>query len=174
MRHVSALVLLGLFVAVFSLDPLLACGDKLLFAGRDYPYPRGYAAIHPGAIVIYLPRPAHKGAGSDVASLLRRAGHDADVITDAQNLTRGLLAGRIDVVLADIVNMPDVKTASVDCESHPALVPILDSKVPAVTFAAVMNNYPFALKGSASVREFLGTIDKAMTGRDSHASKKKH
>jgi hypothetical protein len=174
MRQAAALVLVGLWAVVLPFDRVLACGDKLLLTGRDFPYVRAYAAIHPAAIAIYLPKAAHKGAGADLASLLRRAGHDADVITDAPRLTRLLKLGQIDVVLANMVNIDAVETASADCESHPALLPMLDSEVSSAAYAAAKSRYPFALKAPETASRFLGTIDKAMGDRPSHASRKKH
>jgi hypothetical protein len=174
MRQSVALFLVGLCAVVFPFDRVLACGDKLLLTGRDFPFVRPYAAIHPASIVLYLPKAAHKGAGSDLASLLRRAGHDAVVITDASGLTRSLKAGQTDLVLANLANIDAVETASADCESHPELLPLLDSEVSPATYAAAKSRYPFALKAPETASRFLGTIDKAMGDRPSHVLKKKH
>jgi hypothetical protein len=170
MRQTAALVLVGL-CAVFPFDRVLACGDKLLLTGRDFPFVRPYAAINPASILIYLPKSAKShSAGSGLASVLRRAGHDAEVVGDIPRLTRTLQAGQIDVLLANIDDMPDAETASAACPSHPVFLPVLfDSS--AATLAAA-SRYGFTLKAPDTASHFLGTIDRAMDKRQSHVTRK--
>jgi len=172
MRQAAALVLVGLCAAVFPLDRVLACGDKLLLTGRDFPFVRPYAAINPASILIYLPKSAKShGAGSGLASVLRRAGHDAEVIGSVPDLTHSLRSGTVDVVLANIVDMPDAEAASAVCPSHPVFIPVVFD-ASAAMLAAARNRYGFALKAPDTASGFLGTIDKAMDKKPSHVTRK--
>jgi hypothetical protein len=174
MRYTTALVVIGLWTAVFPFDRVLACGDKLLLHGRDSPYARPYAAISPASILIYVPKAAnHRGAGSELASELRRAGHDAEVAIDVPHMAQRLRSGQIDVVLAYIGNMQDVEAASVECPFHPVLLPVLFD-ASATQMEAAKSQYGFALKAPDYASRFLGTIDKAMDNKPSHATKRRH
>jgi hypothetical protein len=172
MRTATALVLVGFCLVVLPLDRVLACGDKLLLHGRDFPYSRPYAAINPASILIYAPKAAkNHGAGTGLASELRRAGHDAEVAGDVPRMARRLRSGQIDVVLTSIGNMQDVKAASVECPSHPVLLPVLFD-ASAAELEAAKSQYGFALKAPDYASRFLGTIDKAMDNKPSHATRR--
>jgi hypothetical protein len=172
MRQATACALVGLLAAAFPLDRVWACGGKLLLTGRTS-YERPYAAINPASVVIYLPRAATShGAGGDLASFLRRAGHSAEVIGDVSHLAQSLGSGTVDVVIANVVHMPDAETALVDCPTRPVLLPIVWDDSP-ITLAAAKDRYGFAVKFPDTSSHFLGTIDKAMDKRQSHATRKK-
>jgi hypothetical protein len=172
MRQAAALVLVGLCAVVFPLDRVLACGDKLLLTGRDFPYVRPYAAVNPASILIYLPKSERShSAGSSLASVLRRAGHDAEVIGSVPRLTQSLRAGTVDVVLASLVDMPDAETASAACPSRPVFLPVVYDASTA-TLAAATHSYGFALKTPDTASHFLGMIDQAMDKRPSHVTRK--
>ncbi len=174
MRHGAMLILAGLMTTALPVSVALACGDKLLLAGRDYPYSRGYAAIHPSSIVIYLPKAAKvHGAGNALASLLKRAGHDAEVIADASVLAKRLRSGQVDLVLANIVDVVDAEGASNGVQTQPIMLPVLFDPS-AASLEAAIRRYGYALKAPDTANRFLGTIDEAMASRPSHASKRKH
>jgi hypothetical protein len=172
MRQSAALILVGLCAVVFPLDQVLACGDKLLLTGRDFPFVRPYAAINPASILIYLPKSAKShNAGSGLASVLRRAGHDAQVIGDVPHLTQSLKSGTIDAVVANIDDMPAAETASAACPSHPVLLPVVFD-ASAATLAAATSRYGFALRAPDTPTRFLGAIDQAMDKKPSHVTRK--
>jgi len=174
MRHGATLVLAGLLTTAVPAARMWACGDKLLLAGRDYPFSRGYAAIHPASIVIYLPKAAKsRDVGSALASVLKRAGHDAQVIADAAELGRSLRAGQVDLVLANIVDIRDAEAASSSIQIQPVLMPVLFD-ASAANLEAAARQYGYAVKAPDTASRFLGTIDQAMASRPSHASRKKH
>jgi hypothetical protein len=171
MRRATTLFLVVLFSGI-SPGGVQACGDKLLLASRDFPFFRPYAAIHPASVLIYVPKAAKSpGAGGGLASVLRRAGHDAQVVGDPPRLATTLQSGQVDIVLANIVDMPDVETASVGCPSHPVLLPVLFDPS-AATLAAARTHYGLAMKAPETANRFLATIDEAMGSRPSHAPKK--
>jgi hypothetical protein len=174
MRYGATLALAGLLTTTLPPAQTWACGDKLLLAGRDYPYSRGYAAIHPASIVIYLPKAAKsRDAGSGLASMLKRAGHDTQVIADATMLARSLHSGQVDVVLANIIDIPDAEAASSGVQMQPVLMPVLFD-ASAANLEAATRRYGYALKDRDTASRFLGTIDQAMASRPSHASRRKH
>jgi hypothetical protein len=171
MRQRIALLLAALCVVVCPAERVRACGDKLLLAGREFPYSRAYAAIHPASIVIYLPKAKSPADGKGLASELRRAGHQAEVVGDVQRLTQSLNLGTVDLVLANIVHMQDIEKAAVECPSHPVLLPVLFD-ASAVEMVQATNQYKFALKAPDTASRFLGTIDRAMGDRPSHVTRK--
>src|SRR4051812_38194269 len=137
MRHSTLSLLLTMLASVFGMEHVAACGDKLLLVGRGFAYSRAYAAIHPASVLIYVPTGKARGAGSGLASVLKRAGHDAEVATDRAGLALSLASHRIDLVVANVTDMPDAEAASIAAGGQPVLLPVLFDASDADLAAAV-------------------------------------
>ena len=114
---------LGVAVAVVGLQPLDACGDKFLRAGRSA-RSRGYAAVYPASILIYKPNASPKGL-RDLEALLKRAGHKALALRSDAQLPQALTAVKYDIVIADYSDRAEVNEQLRRSAAQAKLLPIL-------------------------------------------------
>ena len=154
----------GILGAALSGYPVQACGDKFLLVGKGALFPRGYRAAHPASVLIYLPNAAgQRNPGRDIASLLRRAGHTAAVVTTRRALDDALASDHIDIVLGSPSSISAFAT-SPGAGAGPIMVPVLPNPKPE-EIAAAARRYGFVVNGQEPVRQFLHTIDDAMDSR---------
>lgn len=154
-----------------SID-LSACGDKFLRVGRSARF-RRYAAVHPAAILIYLPVNSTRAGIDELKALLKRAGHKAVAIDRAASVSGALAAFPYDVVIADYPDAERLKGDLQSAASQAALLPILNQRSKAVETAA-MRQYAFLIKPHAMTKyDALAEIDRLMEsrGRGAAASK---
>lgn len=134
MRRVLAPVLTLCLAATWAVD-LSACGDKFLRIGRSVRYGR-YAAAYPAAILVYSPRNSVPARVTDLATVLKRAGHRPTVITQPADLAAALTAGAFDVLLTGIAQADDVLRQAAAAPSRPHVVPVIFEGNPADEAAA--------------------------------------
>ena len=142
-----------------SLD---ACGDKFLIVGRGAQFSQVYAALYPGSIAIYT-RDAARAADrtKDLRKLLTRAGHRVSVIA-APDLPMTLQRGRIDIVIADSVEAPQIDRQLTMAGSRPTALYVLMEKNKT---DAGTGRPAYRLQQSDKKQRWLEVIDDAMQER---------
>lgn len=64
---------------------------------------------------------------TDLAAVMKRAGHSPTVVTDAASLAAALAGSSFDLVIAGLAQSDDVMRLAQAAPSHPDLVPVLFS-----------------------------------------------
>jgi hypothetical protein len=148
---------------------LIACGDKFLRVGRSARF-RRYAAVHPGAILIYSPANSTRAGIDELKALLKRAGHKAVALDRHASVSAALAASSYDVVIADYLDADRLKTDLQSAPSHPTLLPIVNRPDKDVETAA-MQKYTFLIKLHAMTKfDALAEIDRLMESRNRDAA----
>jgi hypothetical protein len=160
----------GLIGATFgpSVD-LSACGDKFLRLGRSARF-RRYAAVHPGAILIYSPVNSTRAGIDELKVLLKRAGHKAVALDRNASVSTALAASPYDVLIADYLDADRLKADLQSAGSHATLLPIVNQPDKDVETAA-MRKYAFLIKPHAMTKfDALAEIDRLMESRSRGAA----
>jgi hypothetical protein len=153
----KSLVALGALAGVLCfVEPLFACGDKLVLLGRGIRFQRMIATKHPATILVYL----NPGAGISAAdreyqlrSLLKLAGHKPRAVSTPGELTKEIGSGIYDLVLADYADAAALAKQIDAANPKPGLIPVMYN--------------PSADQRAAVEKEYnlLKVIDQAMTTR---------
>ncbi len=123
MRYALTLLLTLAVTSLWVVD-LSACGDKFLRIGRSMRYGR-YAAAFPATIVIYSPRNSVPARVTDLAAVLKRAGHRPMMVTQPAELSATLASGKVDLVLMGVAQSDEVMRAVALAPSRPGVVPVI-------------------------------------------------
>lgn len=120
------LLLAVLFLMLSAPEPGAACGDKFVRVGRGGRYQRGYVAVHPASVLVYV------DAGSKQAPALRRltpalkaAGHKAAAVESEAALADALKGARYDVVLIEAAEVARVEPELGKAAPKPSVLPVL-------------------------------------------------
>jgi DNA-binding NtrC family response regulator len=149
--------------AAGSID-LNACGDKFLRVGRSARF-RRYAAVHPAAILIYMPRNATREGLDELKRLLKRAGHNTLALDRNASVSGALTSSRFDVVIADYLDADRLKNDLQSASSGAALLPILNAPDKAIETEA-MRQYAFLITPHKMTKfDALVEIDRLMESR---------
>jgi len=154
------LFIIGIVAAMFasaSAD-LGACGDKFLRIGRSARY-RGYAAVHPSAILIYTPAGSTPAGIKEFEALLTRAGHKPVVVKNGSPLSPSFTAAKFDVVIADFADTGKIKEELLTVPSQPGLLPILNKPTKAVAAEAEKEYHCLIKLHTMSKYDALAEID---------------
>ena len=136
-------VLVALVTVASASSGVLACGDKFLRVGRS-PRFRGYASVHPSAILIYAPRWTRHGI-SDFEQILKRGGHKPVTVTTERAMSQAFADGKYDVVITSYSDTGIVKKQIELLPSGPPLLPVL-YKVSKAEVAEASAAYPCLLR----------------------------
>jgi hypothetical protein len=150
-----------------------ACGDKFLRAGRSA-RAKGYAAVHPAAILIYKPAATAKGL-KEFESLLKKAGHKSVTLQDGAGLSQALSSAKYDVVITGYADATIINEEVRAAAGKPGLLPILHRPTKAEE-AEVAKHYRCVIKPEKMTKyEALEQIDHVMelrlTGTTASAAK---
>ncbi len=167
MQRVLILVVVLIVTAPALRSGASACGDKFLMVGRGAKFHQVYGAIYPATIVLY----ARAGHGASIGILdpkfqasLTRAGHQLEVVRDEEQLTRTLRAGRVDLVLAAVLDVDAVKATADQSPSKPTVLPV--TYKPTKEDAAIVKaRYQREIKSSDRPSQYLSQIDAEMKAR---------
>jgi hypothetical protein len=120
------LLTLAAVLALLTAEPLLACGDKFLGAGRGARFARVYAALHPGRILLYSPTgsPIAKLRKSGLDKAIRRAGHQVEAAEDRAGLYDALRQRPIDVVVVTDAEASEVSRLAGSMQAGPSVLPL--------------------------------------------------
>lgn len=152
----------------------LACGDKVMVAGRgNRP---GQARMGPRASILVYADPA----GSMPKALnqghlrqgLERAGHRVRSVGTRDELSVALKTGTYDLLLTDLKAAPSVETEARQASSKPTVVPTLFN--PTETELAEAQGYPSLVRAPGSEKDYLAVVDDALAvrGKQSQAERK--
>ena len=107
-----------------------ACGDKFVRVGRGARYQRGYVALHPASIVLYMGSgAAASGTLKGMEPALKAAGHKV-VTVKADALAATLRDGKHDLVLADFADAPRIASEVKAAPNPPELLPVMKKPTP--------------------------------------------
>jgi hypothetical protein len=164
----KSLVALGALAGILCLvQPLFACGDKLVLLGRGIRFQRMVATKHPATILVYL----NPGAGISAAdreyqlrSLLKLAGHKPRSVATATELTKEIGSGTYDLILADYSDVAGLEKQVLAAKPKPGLIPVMYNPS-ADQRAAAEKEYSCLVTPAKKNYDLLKVIDQAMTTR---------
>jgi hypothetical protein len=161
----KSLVALGALAGILCLvQPLFACGDKLVLLGRGIRFQRMIATKHPATILVYL----NPGAGISAAdreyqlrSLLKLAGHKPRAVATATELTKEIGSGTYDLILADYSDAAALERQIPAAKPKPGLIPVMYNPS-ADQRAAAQKEYSCLVTPAKKNYDLLKIIDQAM------------
>ena len=168
MRSLSAV----LFLLVWALGPrpLEACGDKFLRVGRGARFQRGYVALHPGRIVLFVRRTPAGRALNDQEPALRRAGHRTQLVREEAALDAALRAAPYDMVMVEMADVSTVEPHLRGLAPRPAILPVLDDPTPEALQMAE-KEFSCVVESPGKKADVLAEIDGLMEHRGKDAGR---
>jgi len=160
------LVCVGVLLATALVSPpeAGACGDKFLRMGRSARL-RGYAAVHPASILIYIPARATPSSIRQFETLLKRAGHTPRAVPHGTDLGLAIGDATYDVVIAAFADARQIEARLQSLPGPPNVLPVLH-KPTADESAAAAAKYHCKLEPDAMTKhEALAEIDHLMERR---------
>jgi len=155
----TALVTLALLM---DLSPGETCGDKFLRVGRGARFQRGYVAIHPACILLYVnPHAAATPAMRELEPALKRAGHKPAMVETPLALVEALKTGHYNVVVADLADVPTVQAQARSLTASPAILPVIEKPTPAARSEA-KREYTCVVETPGKKDDALASIDELM------------
>ena len=161
LRVMAALMVVGL---VLGGGVATACGDKFILLGRGARVAR---SKFPSTILIYM-NPSSRVPAADkefrLEAVLKAAGHKAQVVETQGEVQKALASGKYDLVLADSVDVPELRKEAGTTTSKPVVLPILYNPTP-VELAAAEKEANCAVRPSKQTRDLLIVVDQTMQDR---------
>ena len=165
--HVGWSVLAAAMLLALSAREAEACGDKFVRVGRGGRFQRGYVAVHPSAILVFV-NAGSPGAASmrRLPATLRAAGHTPLAVTSASDFEEALKARRYDIVMAEAADLPRLSAALAVAVSRPEVLPILRKPTKAEADAAARANaHACVIVDVDKKYDVLVDIDQVMAAR---------
>jgi hypothetical protein len=162
---------LSLLLLLVSAWPADGCGDKLLVLGRGASFPVEVAEFR-SSIVFYV-NPNTPGSQkiqfNQFPKIMEQAGHIFRVATGKEELATLLNTKKIDIVLADFADAPDLEDLIQKSQLRPSLLPWVyqdpeaktkvDTQKVKATFDAAKRRYEVALMAPLKPNNLLTNID---------------
>lgn len=149
---------------VMSSIPAIGCGDKLVGLTHGARYMN---LSHPGVVLVFAP------SGSKAAALLadeqfqnaiKKDRHVLRTASDEQQLSAELASGKVDVVLTDMSNAPQM-AQRLQTHSLPAVVvPVVTSQSKA-EIKKLERQYPALVTVESKTGKYRAALDDAMGAR---------
>ena len=140
------------------------CGDKFVILGRGARVAR---SKFPSTILIFM-NPSSRIPAADkefrVEAVLKAAGHKAQVAETDAEVRKALASGKYDLVLADFVDVPELRKEAGAAASKPVVLPLLYRPTP-VELAVAEKEANCAVRPSKQSRDLLLVVDQAMQER---------
>ena len=145
--------------------PAGACGDKFVRVGRGGRSQRGYVAVHPASILVYVNR-ASGGAGAmqKLPAALKAAGHKAQAADTPAAFGEALKAGKFDLVLAEQADLAGLEGALQGATPRPGVLPVLRNASKAEAEAAA-KKHGCVIEDPEKKQDVLVDIDQMMEKR---------
>lgn len=147
--------------------PAYACGDKLLALNRGLRFQDFRTSRH-ASILMY----SHKGSGSSdphdkgqLQSALISAGHRLQTVAEWGDLDNALKTGHYDLVLVDLINVPQVEESLRTAASPPLVIPLVYEGTNAEN-KLLKKQYPFLLMAREKNGRYLTVIDRALDAKE--------
>ena len=163
-RHLARGTFVTLMLATIGAPDLSACGDKFLLVGRSLRYKQAFASTHPSSIVAYAASGSPVGElvnQQGFAALLTFAGHNVRVVDSTKALGQALNNSRVDLVLADVQNGPELQRGLAGVRSHPLLVPIVFNASRSAS-ASVEQQYGCVIRIPSRAIDALAAVEEAV------------
>lgn len=145
-------------------DVATGCGDKFVLLGRGA---RVEHARFPSTVLIYM-NPSSRIPAADkefrLEATLKAAGHKARVAETEAEVQKALASGKYDLVLADVVDVPEMRKYAGVTASKPLVLPLLYKPTPAELTAAE-KDAQCMVRPSKQSRDLLLVVDQAMQDR---------
>jgi hypothetical protein len=160
------LVIASLVVGGLALGAAVAaaCGDKFILLGRGARVAR---SKYPSTILIYM-NPSSRVPAADkefrLEAVLKAAGHKAQVAETQGEVQKALASGKYDLVLADSVDVPELRKEAGATASKPLVLPILYNPTPD-ELATAEKEANCAVRPSKQSRDLLIVVDQTMQDR---------
>ena len=164
MRKAFFVVLVVAGALVVARSDVSACGDKFLLAGRGARFQRGYCALRPASILVYVNSKSGRAAlmgDPHFLNALKQAGHKPQAIRDLGEFNDLIASGRYDLVLAEFADVAVLEQHLRTISSKPLLLPIM-YKPSEADVAAATQQYGAILKAPNKITHFLNVIDDVM------------
>jgi len=144
---------------------LHACGDKYLRVGHSARL-KGYAAMHPAAILVYQPAtPDLKGA-KEFEEMLLRAGHKPVFVPHGSDIVRAASSAKYDLLIANYADAPAILEQLRLLPARPDIVPMIVKKPSKDVEAQIKSGYHCLLAPYRMTKfDALEEIDHAMATR---------
>lgn len=139
-----------------------ACGDKFVRTDRGGRFQRGYVAVHPVSALIFVNK-SSPGAGSlrKLPATLKAAGHKAAAAEGVSAFQEALRAGKYDIVLVEVADIPSLEAVLKAAGSRPRLLPVLRKPTKA-ELEAVIKQHGCAIEDPENKYSVLVDIDTLM------------
>lgn len=152
--------------AVFAVGQGVAagCGDKFVLIGGGA---RVNRSKFPSRVLVFM-NPASRVPAAEkefhVEATLTAAGHKAKVVESQAEVEKALESGKYDLVLADYVDVPELRKRCGASASRPAVLPLL-YKPTATELAAAEREANCLVRASKKSSDLLAVIDETMKDR---------
>ena len=162
------MIVVGLLVlsGVGAGADLLACGNKFLLVSRGTRFGKVAVARHPAAILVYVNTASTlpEALGDvPVEAILRKAGYQPTMVSDAAELEQALRQGGWDLVLADLSDSAALR-GQLQGDSAPMVVPVVYRPARGEEKQA-KKDYGRVLRAPFKGQRLLETIDDAVAVR---------
>ncbi len=161
------MLVVGLLVAgamALGAGVAAGCGDKFILLGRGARVAR---SKFPSTILIYM-NPSSRVPAADkefrLEAVLKAAGHKAQVAETQGEVEKALASGKYDLVLADSVDVPELRKEAGTTASKPVVLPILYNPTPD-ELATAEKEANCAVRPSKQSRDLLIVVDQTMSDR---------
>jgi hypothetical protein len=124
--RIASLALALAALAALPGRPGEACGDKFVRVGRGGRFQRGYVAVHPSSILVFV-----NGRSADAATMkklpatLKAAGHKARAVSTPIAFAEALKAQRYDLVMAEAADLHALSAAMAGITPAPHVLTVV-------------------------------------------------
>lgn len=149
---------------IFGRDIAAACGDKFVLLGRGARVARSQ---FPSTILIFMNPSSRMPAAEKefrLEATLKAAGHKAKVAETDAEVQKALATGKYDLVLADVVDVPELRKEAGGSASKPVVLPLLYEPTPD-ELSAAEKEANCAVRPSKKSQDLLAVVDETMKGR---------
>jgi hypothetical protein len=157
------LVATAILVGTLALGQGVAfgCGDKFVLVGAAS---RVNRSKFPSRVLVFM-NPASRVPAAEkefhVEATLTAAGHKAKVVESEAEVEKALASGKYDLVLADVVDVPDLRKQCGMSPSKPAVLPLL-YKPTTAEISAAEKEANCLVRPSNKSADLLTVIDETM------------
>jgi hypothetical protein len=163
-RPMFLTVMLIAGIWAFGAGEAAGCGDKFVLVGRGMLVAR---SKYPSSILIFM-NPASRLPEAEkefhLEATLKAAGHKATVAETPAELQKALASGKYDLVLADVADVPALRTEAGAVATKPLVLPLL-YKPTSEELAAAEKEANCLVRASNKSRDLLIVVDETMKGR---------
>jgi hypothetical protein len=165
MRALSPALCVAACLMLLASPEAEACGDKFVRVGRGGRFQRGYVAVHPASVLVYVNK-ASAGAAAmrKLPSALKAAGHKTTAVETPAAFSEALQVGKYDVVLVENADLASLEAGLAKAVPRPEVMPVLHKPTPAEA-AAVAKEHGCVVEDAENKYDVLVDIDNLLEQR---------